>query len=116
MTRDATTVVAGIQPAGYRLPETARIGRVRLQVSDLPASLAYYTQVQGFRLLSQERAAARLGADGGPALIDLDVVGELPATDPMWVQPARKHVLKFPSQGHCVQAGGENAAAEPATA
>jgi catechol 2,3-dioxygenase len=71
MTRDATTVVAGIQPAGYRLPETARIGRVRLQVSDLPASLAYYTQVLGFRLLSQERAAASLGADGGPALIEL---------------------------------------------
>jgi catechol-2,3-dioxygenase len=43
----------GIQPAGYRLPDDAQVGRVRLQVSDLAASLPYYTQVLGFRVVSQ---------------------------------------------------------------
>lgn len=61
----------GIRPAGYRLPDEAHIGRVRLQVSDLDASLQYYTQVLGFRLLSRESGVARLGPDGGPVLIEL---------------------------------------------
>jgi catechol 2,3-dioxygenase len=36
-------------PAGYRLPATAHVGRVTLQVSDLGRSIAYYTDVLGLR-------------------------------------------------------------------
>src|SRR5580765_1667165 len=61
----------GIRPSGYRLPDEARVGRVRLQVSDLRASLPYYTDVLGLRVVSQERAVAMLGVEGGSALIEL---------------------------------------------
>jgi catechol 2,3-dioxygenase len=61
----------GIRPSGYRLPDEARVGRVRLQVSDLRDSLPYYTDVLGLRVVSQERAVAMLGVEGGSALIEL---------------------------------------------
>jgi catechol 2,3-dioxygenase len=62
---------AGIQPVGYRLPDEARVGRVRLQVSDLGASLLYYTRVLGFRVMAQQGSRAALGPEGGPVLIEL---------------------------------------------
>ena len=64
-------VQAGIQPAGYRLPEEAYVGRVRLQVSDLAASLPYYTHVLGFGVLAQRDGVAMLGPEGSPALVEL---------------------------------------------
>ena len=71
MTTNTGISPIGIRPTGYRLPETASIGRVRLQVSSLAASLAYYTQVLGFRVLSQSGAVATLGPEGGPTLVEL---------------------------------------------
>src|SRR5690606_18241311 len=41
----------GIAPSGYRLPGEARLGRVRLQVSDLERSLGYYEGILGLRVL-----------------------------------------------------------------
>ena len=64
-------VQVGIRPTGYRLPDEARVGRVRLQVSDLSASLTYYTGVLGFRVVAQESAVAVLGVEDGFALIEL---------------------------------------------
>ena len=61
----------GIRPSGYRLPDETHIGRVRLQVSDLGASLLYYTRVLGFRVLSRDDADATLGPENGTALIQL---------------------------------------------
>ena len=62
----------GLRPDGYRLPDAARIGAVRLQVSDLERSLEYYTTVLGFRVLSQTDSVAVLGPNGGSApLIEL---------------------------------------------
>jgi catechol 2,3-dioxygenase len=61
----------GIQPGGYRLAEEASIGRVRLQVSDLDASLVYYTRVLGFRVRSRDGSIAVLGPQNGPAVIEL---------------------------------------------
>ena len=43
----------GIQPTGHRLPDATRVGRVRLQVTDLPRPLAYYTGMLGFRAGAQ---------------------------------------------------------------
>jgi catechol 2,3-dioxygenase len=54
----------GIAPPGYRLPDATRLGRVRLQVSDLERSLAYYRDVLGLRVLDQTRDRATLGAHG----------------------------------------------------
>ncbi len=56
----------GIHPAG-RLPAALRIGTVALQVNDLPASLAFYEGVLGFRQLRPTEAGgatAVLGVAG----------------------------------------------------
>lgn len=68
MTTELATV--GIQPPGYRLPEQARIGRVRLQVSDLMRSVAYYTDTLGFTASVREPSAVLMTADGVP-LVEL---------------------------------------------
>jgi catechol 2,3-dioxygenase len=54
----------GIAPPGYRLPDETHVGRVRLQVSDLERSLAYYRDVLGFRALEQSADRAVLAAEG----------------------------------------------------
>jgi catechol 2,3-dioxygenase len=60
----------GIRPEGYRLPEDARIGRVRLAVSDLPRSVAYYTEVLGFQAVRDRNVAVLASTDGEP-LVEL---------------------------------------------
>jgi catechol 2,3-dioxygenase len=52
----------GIQPATHRLPDTTRIGRVQLQVTDLARSLAFYTDVLGLRVIALRDGGADLGA------------------------------------------------------
>jgi catechol 2,3-dioxygenase len=54
----------GIAPPGHRLPDATRLGRVRLQVSDLGRSLAYYRDVLGFRVVEQAAGQATLAAQG----------------------------------------------------
>jgi catechol 2,3-dioxygenase len=54
----------GIQPKGYRLPESTRLGRVRLQVADLDRSLAFYENVLGLREINRTVESARLGPHG----------------------------------------------------
>jgi catechol 2,3-dioxygenase len=69
MTTEFMTI--GIQPGGYRLPEQARVGRVRLQVSDLSQSIPYYTDVLGFAVSSRDDAIAVLAPADGAPLIEL---------------------------------------------
>ena len=75
-TRDeapATPGSYGEPPSGYRLPETTRLGGVRLQVGDLARSLAYYESVIGLRVLERDASRARLGpADGRETLVTLE--------------------------------------------
>lgn len=54
----------GIQPTGHRLPDETRLGAVRLQVSDLERSLAYYEQVLGMSVLKRSEGHAALGVRG----------------------------------------------------
>ena len=54
----------GIQPPGYRLPNETHLGRVRLQVSDLARSLAYYQRVLGLRVIEERESGAVFGAQG----------------------------------------------------
>ncbi len=51
-------------PAPYRLPAATRIGRVRLQVSNLERSLEFYQTVLGFQLLSSSGGNGLLGPAG----------------------------------------------------
>ena len=59
-----TALPYGLQPTTYRLPDATRLGRARLQVTDLERSLDFYTKVLGFHLLSQTDGVASLGAVG----------------------------------------------------
>jgi catechol 2,3-dioxygenase len=70
----------GIPPAGFRLPDQTRLGRVRLQVADLERSLSYYQKVLGLSLLHREGPAALLGARDDPTpLVELEAkVGSAP--------------------------------------
>jgi catechol 2,3-dioxygenase len=70
----------GVAPPGYRLPATTRLGTVRLQVSDLPRSLAYYEGVLGMHALDRADGVARLGVAGAAPLIELR---ERPGAAPM---------------------------------
>lgn len=53
------------------LPADARIGDVSLTVADLDRSIAFYTDVLGFQLMSRDRTTATLGAGGNAALVQL---------------------------------------------
>ena len=54
----------GIRPEGYRLPESTRLGRVRLQVADLDRSLAFYQTILGLRVIRRDADSAGLGPNG----------------------------------------------------
>jgi len=69
MTIELTRI--GIQPTSFRLPEQARIGRVRLQVSELPRSVAFYTDVLGFTASRSEGGVAVLATADGVPLVEL---------------------------------------------
>jgi len=54
----------GIRPAEYRLPESTRLGRVRLQVADLERSVSFYEKVLGMRAIRRTEDAVDLGPHG----------------------------------------------------
>jgi catechol 2,3-dioxygenase len=54
----------GIRPPAFRLPDATHVGAVRLQVSDLKQSLAYYEQVLGLRPHHVTNSSAALSANG----------------------------------------------------
>ncbi|MEJ2503737.1 MAG: VOC family protein, partial [Gemmatimonadota bacterium] len=53
------------------MPADIRLGPVRLQVSDLTRSRAWYERVLGLRLLGPVDRAARLGTPAGEPLVEL---------------------------------------------
>jgi catechol 2,3-dioxygenase len=61
------------------LPSDARVGEVSLAVSSLDRSLAFYTEVLGFRLHDQSGTAAALGANRTDVLLRLEQIpGAIP--------------------------------------
>lgn len=77
----ATPGSYGEPPRGYRLPEGTRLGRVRLQVSDLARSVAYYETVLGLRVLEDGGDSAELAPQGDDrVLLELQ---ERPGTRPV---------------------------------
>ena len=62
----------GIAPPGYRLPGLTRLGTVRLQVSNLARSVAYYRDLLGLRVLHQNATTASLTVtDSDDPLLEL---------------------------------------------
>ncbi len=68
----ADAVEHGLGPQAYRLPDASHVGGVRLRVSDLPRSIAFYERVLGLLVLDERTDAAALGPNGGPALLVLE--------------------------------------------
>jgi catechol 2,3-dioxygenase len=61
---EAANEQRGIRPKGYRLPESTRLGRVRLQVADLERSLSFYDRVLGMRVIRRTADSVSLGPHG----------------------------------------------------
>ena len=51
-----------VPPPRYQLPADIRLGPVRLQISDLARSIAYYERVIGLRIIERQGQSATLGA------------------------------------------------------
>ena len=54
----------GVRAPNYRLPTATSLGRVKLQVSNLERSVAFYGEVLGLRVLERSADTAVLGAEG----------------------------------------------------
>jgi len=79
ITAEMTTF--GIHPPTFRLPATARIGRVRLAVSELARSVHFYSDVIGLRVLEMEDRIAKLGPKNSKlVLLELE---EMPGVHPI---------------------------------
>src|SRR5262245_42609596 len=59
----------GVHPPGYRLPDAAHVGRVKLQVSDLARSLDYYQRVIGLHAKDTSATHAILGPNDDPRVL-----------------------------------------------
>ena len=77
----ADTTSFGIHAPTFRLPATARIGRVRLAVSQLARSVHFYSEVIGLAVLEREGNLVKLGAQNSQqVLLELE---ELPGVHPI---------------------------------
>jgi catechol 2,3-dioxygenase len=61
----------GVAPPGFRLPDAAHVGRVRLQVSELEQSIAYYERVLGLEATKHDSGRASLASRDGSVLLEL---------------------------------------------
>ena len=59
----------GIRPRNFRLPDDTRLGKVRLQVSDLDRSVHYYERVVGLRVITRGEDTVTLGPHGEDRVI-----------------------------------------------
>jgi catechol 2,3-dioxygenase len=66
----------GVAPPGYRLPDATHVGRIRLQVSDLSRSVAYYRDVLGFDVEQDASASTARLAVSGTTLPMIELHGE----------------------------------------
>ncbi|HJQ21685.1 MAG TPA: VOC family protein [Gemmatimonadaceae bacterium] len=72
MDRATQELAYGIAAPGYRLPAATRVGRVKLQISDLAQSVAYYESVLGLQVVERTGDVALLApAGGGDAIVEL---------------------------------------------
>lgn len=68
----------GIQPPAYRLPDSARVGRAKLAVSQLASSMEFYRGIIGLSVLEESDTWAALGISAtGTVLIELEANPEV---------------------------------------
>ncbi len=72
----ATPGTYGVPPRGHRLPEATRVGRVRLQVSNLDRSLEFYGNVLGLRVVSRAGHRVEFAAQGDDRVLVELVAGD----------------------------------------
>jgi catechol 2,3-dioxygenase len=71
--RSADDRLYGVAPAGERLPAAARLGAVRLQVSDAGRSESWYRTVLGLEVIRRDGDVVSLGGVGGTTpLVELE--------------------------------------------
>jgi catechol 2,3-dioxygenase len=77
----ATPGTYGEPPRSYRLPESTRLGAVKLQVADVARSTAYYENTLGLRVVRRERGQVVLAAneDDAPLVVLEEYAGARPA-------------------------------------
>ena len=61
----------GLPPRHHLAPDTLQLGKVTLQVADLPASLDFYTRIIGLHVLEQQGTRSTLGTRSGRELLVL---------------------------------------------
>ena len=93
------TLPYGIAPSAYRLPAQTRIGKVRLQVSNIEESIRFYHQVLGFHLHSRSEGRATLGAWCPSSEDPSPEERAMPSTDELIELYERPGARKVPRQG-----------------
>ena len=58
-----------VAPVRYQLPVALTLGAVKLQVSNIEKSIAYYERVLGFRVLQRDAKSAQLGPHGADNIL-----------------------------------------------
>ena len=58
-----------VAPPRYQLPKALALGSVKLQVSNIEKSIAYYERVLGFSVIYREATVAHLGAPGSDTML-----------------------------------------------
>ncbi|MEP6835910.1 MAG: VOC family protein [Gemmatimonas sp.] len=58
-----------VAPPRYQLPARLELGAVKLQVSNIEKSIAFYERVIGLRVLQRDNTSAKLGAHGSNATL-----------------------------------------------
>lgn len=74
------STAVGIHPPSYRLPAQTRIGLVRLAVSNLERSIAFYGGVIGLAVLERTDRFAKLGTAANGTILELE---ERPGVRPL---------------------------------
>lgn len=82
----------------YKLHPDTRLGAVKLRVSNLTRSLAFYQDIIGFSLLKQEGDTAELTADGKNALLVLQEVPNAVVIPPQSASGLYHYAILLPSR------------------
>lgn len=88
----------GLRPPTFRLPDATRLGPVRLMVSDLGRSIAFYEDVLGLRATRDGDRAALAAADGR-VLVRLETTPGITPATPGRTLGLYHFALLLPSRG-----------------
>jgi len=79
------------------LPQGTTLGSIRLRVADLDGLTSFYERVAGLRLLARDNGLARMGAEGGPVVLELLSAPDAPRR-PEFSSGLFHHAILVPSR------------------